>query len=360
MKKVAIVYDWLDSLGGVERMLLSINKAIPDADWYTSYIDKKKAIWTKEISGEIHTSFIQKLPSFIRKNRFLSLPFYPYAFEQFDFSEYDTVLSVTSSFAKGVIIKPNTKHVSIILTPTRWLWGNSKDYGLNKKNSLLKNMMLSRYREWDYVASQRPDELISISKNVSERVKKYYNQESIIIYPPFDKNYWNKFRKPIKSRKSYYIIVSRLEKYKKIDLAIDAFSDMPEKKLIIIGEGREKKELEKMAPSNVSFAYNVDDSTLSYYYQSAKALIMPQEEDFGYVALESQFFDCPVIAYAKGGSLETILKENGLFFKNQKKEDIIEAVEEFELKKYNVLNKKLFESEFSSSLFLEKLSKIIN
>src|SRR3989338_4724965 len=157
-KRIAIVYDWLDKWGGVERGLLTLHEMFPEAHWYTSYFDRKQAPWAKKITGsfahaqddKIKTSFIQKLPGFIKKNRILSLPFYPYAFESFDFRDYDLVISVTSSFAKGVITKPGTKHICYLLTPTRWLWSQQAIYTKNWIPAFagMTNVFFSKLREW--------------------------------------------------------------------------------------------------------------------------------------------------------------------------------------------------------------------
>lgn len=336
---IAIVYDWLDSWGGVERVLLDLHELFPKADWFTSYYDHKKAQWFEEsvlASGNtLTTSFIQKLPKWIKKSRIASLFLYPFAFESFDFSQYDIVLSISSSFAKGVITKPGTKHICILLTPTRFLWSHQSQYQTPSLLSWVRKIVISTLKKWDLIASQRPDKILSISKTVAKRCKKYYGIDSEVVYPPFDSSYWIKltqnkdyqnaftkqFSKPISN---YFLVVSRLEVYKNIELVIETFTEIPESNLIIVGDGREKKHLQSIAGKNVLFVSNITDLELAWYYSNAQALIMPQEEDFGYVALEAQACGCPVIAYKKGGALETV--KNGLFFQNQSTKSLLSCL----------------------------------
>lgn len=375
--KIAIVYDWMDKWGGVERVLLTLNEIYPQADFYTSYIDSKNAFWAKNLN--VKTSFIQRLPSFIRKNRVISLFFYPYAFESFDFSGYDVVISITSSFAKGIITKPSTKHICYLLTPTRFLWAYPELYRQNKLISLISAPLSKKLKEWDYIAAQRPDEYISISKTIVDRCRKYYRRESEVVYPPFDMEYWESVgssgaclpagrfgvrRKNINAK--YFLVVSRLEKYKKVDLVIEAFNELHDKSLIVIGKGTQEGKLKRMAGKNIHFISSVTDEELADYYKNAEALIMPQEEDFGYVSLEAQFFGCPVIAFRKGGAIETILKDRtGIFFDIQDKESLTTAIERFSSMSYNLKQtvKDLSSehlSKFAKKKFIESITKKIN
>lgn len=339
-QKIAIVYDWIDKWGGVERVLLTFAEIFPAADFYTSYVDREEATWANNIS--FHTSFIQRLPSFIKKSRVLSIPLYPYAFESFNFSIYDLVISVSSSFAKGIITKPGTLHISYILTPMRYVWVEEKEY----LDTILKKGSGKYYRprlaRWDLMAAARPDYFVSISKTVKERVRKHYQRSSNVIYPPFDTSYWNQIKSQIRNKSrinpKYYLVVSRLEPYKRVDLVIDAFNKLGEH-LIIVGKGSLKKKLEKKARSNITFLSDLKDEELAKHYQNAHALIMPQEEEFGYVALEAQFFGCPVIAYKKGGAQETIQDgKTGIFFLTQSEKALRSAVERFKKISYNLRN----------------------
>ncbi len=376
-KRIAIVYDWLDKWGGVERVLLTFHEMFPDAHWYTSYLDKKNAPWAKKITGsfasaqddKIKTSFIQKLPGFIKKSRILSLPFYPYAFESFDFSDYDLVISITSSFAKSIITKPGTKHICYLLTPTRWLWGMSDV-------TIFTQPFLTKFREWDYVAAQRPDKIISISNTVSKRCSKYYKRESEVIYPPFDIDYWRSLKSEIRNMKfetnskfqilnskKYYLVVSRLEPYKRVDLAIQHFNKTKEQ-LVIVGTGSQRAKLQNMADDNIKFLKNITDPELAVLYSNAQGLIMPQEEDFGYVALEAQFFGCPVIAYSQGGASETVKDGfTGILFHKQEKSALSDAIARLAVVAYNLKgnlseNGSSFEI-YSKKVFQNKIEDLI-
>lgn len=354
--KIAVIYDWFDKWGGVERILQIFHQMLPQADFYTSYFDPAGAYWAKKFP--LKTSFLQNLPSFIKKNRVLSLPFYPYVFESINFNQYHLVISITSSFAKGIITKPGTKHICYLLTPTRYLWLYPHLYLDNKIKKLLGSIVLEKLRNWDFIAAQRPDSIISISKTVAKRCKKYYKRNSQVVYPPFDFSYWKKLKlKSPKNQKQglyrlwkeklkpsyrenirdFFLVVSRLEPYKKVDLVIKAFEKLPKENLIIVGKGSQWKKLQKLSSENIFFLNHINDQQLALLYQRAKALIIAQEEDFGYTALEGQFFGCPVIAYKKGGVTETIIEgKTGLFFLNQDYQSLQKAIENFHTISYNL------------------------
>ncbi len=360
--KTAIVYDWIDKWGGVERVLLTLAEMFPKADFYTSYFDSKTAPWAKDLN--IKTSFIQQLPDFIKKNRILSIPFYPYAFESFNFSDYDLVISVSSSFAKSVITKPDTLHICYLLTPTRYFWLDTEIY-LNSSLKQLGKMRLKKYQEWDYAAAQRPDHIISISKTVEQRVKKFYKRNSEIIYPPFDTRYWKDIRPSDQFKKQkYFLVVSRLEPYKRVDLVVQAFNQL-NLPLIVAGKGTERRRLQRMANRDTTFVSDLSDQELARLYLNAQALIMAQEEEFGYVALEAQFFNCPIIAYKKGGATETILEnKTGVFFDQQTVKSLANAVARFSKIEYN-LRKTIKEfgpenlERFSSRAFQNQFKEVV-
>ncbi|MEK7633328.1 MAG: glycosyltransferase [Patescibacteria group bacterium] len=368
-KKIAIVYDWIDKWGGVERVLLTLHEMFPEAIFYTSYYDKEKADWAKDL--KIKTSFLQKFPGFIKKSRIFSFIFYPFVFESFNFSNYDLVISVTSSFAKSIITKPGTKHLCYLLTPTRYLWSHEKEY-IRRSYLLFVNSYLEKIRQWDYVAGQRPDKIISISETVKNRCLKYYKRDSEVVYPGFDIAYWNKIKLKIKNEKlkvklkikNYHLVVSRIEPYKKVGLVIKVFNKL-NKQLIIVGEGSQGDKLKQIAGENIIFLSKLSDVELGIFYSNAQALIMPQEEDFGYVSLEAQFFGCPVIAYEKGGALETVINgKTGIFFDKQNEKNLRRAIERFNKIKYNLKNKvrklgmKNIER-FSKEKFIDNFLKIL-
>ena len=228
------------------------------------------------------------------------------------------------------------------LTPTRFLWSGEDDYISPVAQKLLKPV-ITHLKKWDKIASERPDRYIAISKTVSKRIKDIYNKDSSVIYPPFPINYWEgqlRHTSPPSTPLSdgYYLIVSRLQKYKKVDLAIKAFNKMPQKQLVIVGNGPEKHRLESMAGNNTRFVEAHSDAQLAFLYGHAKACIMPQIEDFGYVSLEAQICSCPVIAYNEGGATESVRHlKTGFLFKEQTSHGIITAIESFEAVSYTHL-----------------------
>lgn len=336
-KRIAIVYDWLDKWGGVERMLLVLHEMFPDAPFYTAHHNVKAAAWTKGI--RVIPSFMQKLPAFITSNRVISSLLYPFAFESFDFTKYDLVISVTSSYAKGIITKPGTRHISIILTPTRFLWVLPEDYKVPLLQPLA-DVFLDMQRTWDKIAATRPDKLIAISSLVSERITSHYGRESTVVYPPFDNAYWKQLytkKRPIEEK--YYLVVSRLEKYKKVDRVISFFNTYKKAHLVVVGDGSEKHNLKKMAGSNITFYSHISDKQLAQLYAHAEALIMFQEEDFGYVALEALTLNCPVISYARSGAAEIVVDgKTGFLFDKQTQDALGSALERYEAVAYNGRN----------------------
>jgi glycosyltransferase involved in cell wall biosynthesis len=344
-----------------------LHELFPEAQFYTSYYDQEKAGWAYKL--KIKTSFIQKLPSLIRKSRLLSFFLYPLAFESFNLSEYDTVISVTSAFAKGVITKPQTKHICILLTPPRYIWGDTAAYTQKNIITRLGKKIFGTYlQKWDFIAAQRVDTFISISKLVAERCLTSYKRESTVIYPPFDLEYWRSIKKsmsvavPNLPPPPYHLVVSRLEPYKRVDVVIETFNTIKEKRLVIVGTGTMEEKLKTMASSNITFLKNVSDEDLATIYTNADALIMPQVEDFGYVSLEAQFFGCPVVSFKKSGAAETILEgRTGLFFEEQTTEALAKKLHEFDIishkLKENCLQQGLKHLEtFSKEKFKKELS----
>jgi glycosyltransferase involved in cell wall biosynthesis len=365
--KIAVIYDWIDSEGGIERAFPILFKYFKNADIYTSYTDLTKAKWAKNL--KIKTSFIQNLPNFIKKNRLISFVFYPYAFESFNLNKYDLVFSVSSSFAKSVITKPETIHINYMLTPTRYFWIDKESYFKNPFVKFFGRLFLKKYKKWDYVVAQRPDRIITISEYVRKKIKKYYNRNSIVIYPPFDIDYWSKIKKSLNNinqdHKKYYLLVSRFEPYKKTEIAIQAFNRL-NKRLIIVGSGTQEYRLKKIANRNIEFRKNITDKKLADLYLNAKALIMPQSEEFGMVALEAQFFGCPVISFINSGVCEIIIKDKtAIYFKKQTADDLIKAVVRYESISYNLKRstealKTNYFQKFDKKIFLNKIQTYIS
>jgi glycosyltransferase involved in cell wall biosynthesis len=331
--KVALVYDRVNKWGGAERVLLALHQLFPKAPLFTSVYNSSTAPWADVF--DVRPSFLQKLP-FAKSRHELFPNLMPHVFENFSFDEYDLVVSVTSEAAKGVITKPRTKHICYCLTPTRYLWSGYDAYFPNKTLKNLTKPAVSLLRKWDKVASHRPDVMIAISKEVQERIQKYYGRDSIIIYPPATLSLARRAGPPVyqqktreKKTKPYFLVISRFVPYKRLDLAIEALTDigLP---LKVIGSGSLEKSLKSKAGANVEFLSNLTDEQLVEYYKGCIALIFPGVEDFGLVMAEAHKFGKPVIAFAAGGALDIVVEgKTGYFFKEQTKESLIEAVHKF-------------------------------
>lgn len=331
--KVALVYDRVNKWGGAERVLLALHQIFPDAPLYTSVYNQKNAKWADVF--EIKTSFLQNFP-FAKRFHELYALLMPLAFESFKFDNYDLVISVTSEAAKGVITKSDTRHICYLLTPTRYLWSGYKDYFKNPFFRILARPAVLYLRMWDKIASQRPDKYISISSAVKNRTLKYYDKDSEIIYPPLQiMNSELKIQNFKEQGGKYFLVVSRLVYYKRVDIVIKAFNKLG-LPLKIIGTGNQERNLKKIANSNIEFLGNLTDEKLSFYYKNSKALIFSGKEDFGLVMVEAQSFGKPVIAFGQGGALD-IVKEGvtGEFFQSQTPEGLIKVLEKFNDKDYN-------------------------
>lgn len=365
--KVAIVHEFLLKLGGAEAVLKSLCELFPDAPIYTFLYNEEKThgIFKRK---KITTSSLQNTP-FLNQNPKLFLSKYSRAVEEFDLSSYDLVISSSNSFAHGVITKPSTLHLCYCHSPMRYAWDwyheylkeNNLQSMLNPKGFFVRKV-LHNIRIWDKVSSDRVDYWIANSKNVQQRIQKYYRRESKIIYPPVDLERFIQEENDIE-QKDQYIIVSRLEPYKKIEIAIRAFNKN-KKQLIIIGSGSYRSRLENIAHKNVSFLGWRSDENVAIQISKSKALIFPGEEDFGITPVEAMACGKPVIAYKKGGALETISEhETGIFFQHANPESLNDAIKQFEKAKFDrtkcILQSQQFSVSNFNDRFLEYLDKII-
>ncbi|OGH11549.1 MAG: hypothetical protein A3B38_01945 [Candidatus Levybacteria bacterium RIFCSPLOWO2_01_FULL_36_13] len=325
--KVALVYDRVNKWGGAERVLLSLNKIFPKADLFTSVYNKEKAPWAKKFN--IKTSFLQKIPGASSRHEFLAT-LMPIAFEGFNFENYDLVISVTSESAKGIITKPKTLHICYCLTPTRYLWSGYNVYFKGRLFKLFSKPVVSYLRLWDKIASQRPDYYIAISNEVKKRIKNYYGQNSSVIFPPLS---ISDVKPKLPAEQNYFLIISRLVAYKRIDMAISVFNKL-KLPLKIIGTGWEEGKLKRKAGSNIEFIKNLSEEELYGYYLNCRAFIFPTTEDFGLAMVEAQYFGKPVIAYKAGGALD-IVKEGktGEFFGSEP--ELENVLENFKANRYN-------------------------
>jgi len=334
--KVALVHDWLNTLGGAERVIIELHKIFPQAPIYTLFADKK---FIREFlpQADIRPSFLNSVP-LVRKFYKYFFFLMPIAAESFDLSDYDLVISSSVNFSKGLILKPKTRHICYCYSPARFLWdrhtvySSQNDFGLTDWILRLSQHIL---RIWDRQTADRVDHFVAISEHVKNRIKKYYRKDAEVIYPPISiTNYEvrikgsesNRNTKYVIRNTDYYLIVSRLYPHKNIEVAIEAFNklDLP---LVIIGDGPDKKRLMNVAGRNVRLLGYQDDETVREYYRGCKAFLMPQEEDFGLTPIEAMSFGKPVLALRNGGALETI-KEGitGEFFDDPIPEALADGV----------------------------------
>ncbi|MEX2090891.1 MAG: glycosyltransferase [Candidatus Paceibacterota bacterium] len=358
--KIAFVHEYLNQFGGAERMLQVLCALFPEAPIYTLLYDRNA---TGEVfEGKvIHTSFLQKIPLAKKHHRVFPL-LMPLAMEQFDFSEYDTVVSISASFAKGVITKPGTRHICYCLTPPRFLWDDSQkfveEFGYSKFIKKFLPPFITYLRMWDQEASRRVDNFWVISNFIKERVVKYYRQPSTVIYPPVNVSKFS-IGKINSVNGKYFLMVGRLVSYKRFDLAIRVFSrlGLP---LKIVGIGPELKKLKalssKLKAKNIEFLGLVSDEQLADLYAGSRALIFPQEEDFGIVPLESMASGKPVIAYGAGGALETVVEgKTGIFFKEMTEASLMEAIDKFKNMEFDPLECRRQAEKFDMSVFRKNI-----
>ena len=361
--KIAIVHELLTKMGGAEKVLLAFHKIYPDAPIYTLLYDEK-GTGGRFSDCKIISSSLKKYPAFLRRKTKLFLPKLAQAVEEFDFSEYDVVISISSAYSHGILTNPSTFHVCYCNSPMRYAWDWYHEYmkenkiGFGLKGLYIRNL-LHKIRIWDNVASERVDFWISNSSNVESRVKKYYQKDSTVICPPVEVlNIEMSDNVP----DDYYLIVSRLEPYKNISLAIDAFNQN-EKELVIIGTGSQESELKQKANKNIEFLGWQSDKSVHEYMKNAKGLIFPGEEDFGITPVESMACGRPVIALKRGGTLETVIDgKTGLFFEEESPESLNKAIIKLEkdYTSFTPANCRTQAEKFSTKNFEKEIINIVN
>ena len=329
--QVAIVQEWLVTVGGSDKVVKAILDVFPDADIYT-LVAKKEVCEELGIPWEkVHTSFIQKMPLGTKKHR-AYLPLFPFAIEQFDLRGYDIVISSSHCVAKGILTKADQLHICYCHSPIRYCWDMYNEYleesHLDKGfRSWLVRLMLHPIRQFDAIAGSRVDYYISNSDYVGQRIRKTYRRKATTIHPNIDISNFELCN----DKQDYYLASSRLVAYKKIDTIIEAFNKMPDKKLVVIGGGPNLEAYRKLAKDNVTVMGYQPFNVLKEKMQHAKAFVFAADEDFGMIPIEAQSCGTPVIAYGHGGSLETVNGgKTGLFFNEQTPEAIVEAVNKFE------------------------------
>ncbi len=354
--RVALVHDWLNQIGGAENVLEELVALFPQAPIYTSMYaaDRMPSSYR---DWPIHTSFMQRLPGVARHHQSY-LPLYPAAFAQFDLSDYDLVISNKSGFCHGVRTngqQAKATHVCYCLTPTRFLWMYNQ-YREREQLGLLSTLlkpMLNLLRRWDWHAAQKVDHFIAISTTVQERIQALYGRESTVIHPPVDTSYFTPAPAPIED---YYLIVSRLIPYKRIDLAVEAFNHLPHEKLLIVGEGRAAAALREHAGANVTFLGRQPRPEIRRLLRSCKAFLFPGLEDFGIAPVEAMSAGRPVIAFGGGGALDTVVPgATGELFAEQRWESLHAVLERFQPHVYDPIACRLQAEHFDVSLFRRRL-----
>tara|TARA_B100000945_G_scaffold291497_1_gene266030 strand:+ start:5068 stop:6192 length:1125 start_codon:yes stop_codon:yes gene_type:complete len=325
--KVALVHDWLNGMRGGEKCLEVLCELFPHADLYTLIHEKGKLSKIIE-SMNIRTSFIQSMPYGVKKYRHY-LPLFPLAIEQFNLDGYDLIISSSHCVAKGVKHNVSSYHISYVHTPMRYVWDQFDTYFRQSRTSKMvrigAEISRSYLQQWDRKTSKRVDTFICNSQNVRSKIRDYYNRESQVVYPPVDLSFF----KPGGSKENFYLMVGAFAPNKRVDLAVKAFNHL-KLPLKIAGGGQDEAYCRSIAEDNIQFHGTLSNNKLLELYQKARALVFPGEDDFGITPLEAQACNTPVIAYASGGALETVSDQTGIFFSDQNKEALCEAVMEME------------------------------
>lgn len=365
--KVAIVHEWLIDYSGSERVVEQLLKCFPSADLF-SVVDFLPADGRDFLGGrQARTTFIQRLPGAEKRFR-AYLPLMPVAIEQLDLSSYDVVISSSHAVAKGVITGPDQIHISYVHSPIRYAWDLQHQYlseaGLTRGvKSWIARLILHYMRMWDQRTANGVDYFVANSEFIARRIKKAYRRDASVIYPPVDTE---RFCLAAAPREEFYLTASRMVPYKKVPTIVEAFARMPNKRLVVIGDGSEMARARAVAAPNVEFLGYQPFDSLRDHMQRAKAFVFAAEEDFGITPVEAQACGTPVIAYAKGGALETIrglddAKPTGVFFDKQEPDAIIRAVESFEqvYEKFNASNCRDQALRFTPERFREAICSLV-
>jgi glycosyltransferase involved in cell wall biosynthesis len=356
--KVALVYDRVNKWGGAERVLLALHEIWPEAPLFTSVYNPQTAPWAKVFKTV--PSFLQNF-SLAKNNHELFPVVMPFVFESFNFDDYDVVISITSEASKAIVTKPKTLHLCYCLTPTRYLWSGHEQYFKSKLFSFFARPLVSYLRVWDQIVAHRPDHYIAISKTVKERIKKYYGRESEVIFPPVDTDRFRTRNSAhgVMNNERYFLVVSRLVKYKRVDLVVEAFNKLGWS-LKIVGTGKELKKLQAKAKKNIEFLGMLTEEELLGYYHNCEGVVFPTEEDFGIVPLEAQAAGKPVIAFKAGGATETVVEDKtGVFFNQQTPQALIKVLEKFDPEKFKARDCQAQAEKFNKERFQKEFKKLV-
>lgn len=356
--KLAIVHDWLTNMGGAERLIVNFHELYPDAPIYTSVYNPEKVDKELRENVDIRTTFLQKNRKKVENHK-KYFPLMPMAFESLDLNDYDVILSSSTCCAKGIIAHPDAVHICYCATPMRYAWEKRQDYviGMGKLKKKLISILLHYMRMWDVTSSARVDYFIANSTAVQKRIKKYYNRDSVVINPAVRCGLFDISDK----NEDYYFVVSRLVRYKRFDLAVQACKEL-HKKLIVIGDGPELENLKQIADGdeNIKFLGAQPSDVVKKYMAEGKALLFPGEEDFGITPVEAMACGRPVIAYGKGGVLDSVIDgKTGVFFKEQTVEALKEAILKSEQMNFDKQEIRQHTFQFDESEFKRKIQRFI-
>lgn len=364
---IALVTDWLVTYAGAEKVISEMLKVFPQSELFAVIDFLNDDARAKMLNKHAHTTFIQNLPFAKAKYRNY-LPFMPLAIEQLDVSDYDVILSSSHAVAKGVLTGPDQLHISYVHSPIRYAWDLQHQYlrelGLDKGiKAVIVRWLLHKIRMWDYRTANGVDHFVANSQFIARRIKKVYGREADVIYPPVETDRFTLQE----NKEDFYFTASRMVPYKKIDLIVEAFSHMPNKKLVVIGDGPDMEKIKSKAQSNIEILGYQSNEVMQDCMRKAKAFVFAAEEDFGITPVEAQACGTPVIAFGKGGALETVNSDlsnhpSGIFFTQQSINSIIDAVNKFENQSnlYLPQNCRNNALKFSDSRFREELDKYVS
>lgn len=356
MSRIALVHDNFAQMGGAEKVAEVLYRLLPEADLFSTLAVRKRL--SAELQrAEIRTTWMQRLPRLQDYYRHYFL-LYPFAVESLDLSNYDLVVSSCFGYAKGVRQHVNALHVCYCHTPARWVW-RYEDYAAREQFSAVKRavlpLLLSGLKQWDLRAARRPDYFIANSRVVAQRIEEAYGREAVVIPPPIDVNRFQ----PGTEQEDYYLVLSRLTAYKRIDLAIEACTRL-RRRLVVIGDGPDRRRLESLAGPMVTFMGRQPDEVVEQYVAKCQALLFPGEEDFGMVPLEVNAGGRPVIAYRGGGAVETVVEgETGLFFEMPTVSSLAAAIWEFEGCSWNQQTLRRHAEQFDEQVFARRFAEFL-
>lgn len=355
--RIAIVHDYLYQAGGAERVVEVLHKMFPDAPIFTTVLNPG-SLWPALHDADIRTSWMQRLPG-LEINHKAYLLLYPRAIESFDLSGYDLVISSSSAFAKGAITRPDTCHICYCHNPMRFVWDYERYVERERYGRLVRLVLLpviQWLRDWDLRTANRPDRYVANSSVVAQRIKRYYGRDAKVIFPPVGVERYA----PSSEVEDYYLVVSRLVTYKRIDLAVEAF-DLLGQPLVVIGDGPDMPTLKRIAKPNVRFFGRLPDRQVAEHYARCRAFILPGEEDFGITPLEANASGRPVIAYRAGGALDTVVEgRTGVYFDEQTPRSLADAVRRAETISWNPQEIRQHAESFSEAAFRNRFSAFLD